>query len=444
MFAVTRPFRRILATSLLFVLTILPTGWVATTAWRINRPGHVRDVEVELGRQLGFQVTLDEVRYPRPGEVVYQGIVVRQAEPRGKSFAEVVRAAEVRLQRADRELALVVESPRFRAESPLQGLTLLCQLIQRSAAMPFERISVTAPSAEVDFDGNDLRYDVREVAGEYLADPGAPALKLAYRFPGAGAGARCELLLTRDRRTEPLETSLVLKTVEASPLSARVLNVFFDAEDWLGADAKLEGSLSLRQAGAGSWEADFQGSILDVDLSKLVGRRFPRHRLTGRAQVVFQRARWGQRPGSGSGWLEVNGELLAGQGTIGLNLIEALTREMKFRPSSRLSAFDPRRAEVDFRALGLSFAMQPNGEVEIQGALGAGLPPDAVIAGATTALLSAPQGVASVRGLIKTLFPVSPADPGVLVPLTSESQVLFYLPLPPGSDSTRRHSVEGN
>ena len=33
------------------------------------------------------------------------------------------------------------------------------------------------------------------------------------------------------------------------PLPARVLNVFFDADDWLGTEAKVEGTLSLRQDG---------------------------------------------------------------------------------------------------------------------------------------------------------------------------------------------------
>ena len=76
MFPLTRPVRQTLATVLLFGLTVLPTALVATFAWRINRPGHIRDVEIELGRQLGLQVTLEGVRYPRPGEVVYQGIVL--------------------------------------------------------------------------------------------------------------------------------------------------------------------------------------------------------------------------------------------------------------------------------------------------------------------------------------------------------------------------------
>ena len=103
-------------------------------------------------------------------------------------------------------------------------------------------------------------------------------------------------------------------------------------------EAKVTGTLSLRQAGSTEWKADFQGELLDVDLGPLVGRRFPRHRLTGRARVAFEKARWGERPGGqGPGWVEVKGELMAGQGSIGVDLLEALAREMKFRPSARRS-----------------------------------------------------------------------------------------------------------
>jgi len=441
MFPVTRPVRQTLATFLLFALSVLPTCFVAAIGWRINRPGHIRDVEIELGRQLGLQVTLDEVRYPRPGEVVYRGIVLRQEEPRGKGLAEIARADLVRLRRADHELTILLENPRLRAESPRLILTQLGVLLQRSAQIPFERISLTAPSGLVDLGGEDLQFTPREVAGEFLADPGAPTLKLAYLMPAGGAHTRCELTLTRDRRSEPLQTSLVLQTVEGLPLPARVLNVFFDAEDWLGTQAKLEGTLNLRQVGSKDWEADFQGELLDVDLGKLVGRRFPRHRLTGRARVAIRKARWGERPDQGFGWVEAKGDLLVGQGSIGVDLIDALAREMKFRPSARLAHLDPRKTEVDFRLLGLSFAMQPDGAIQIAGALGEEFPPDVVLAGATTPLLSAPQGTASVRGLIKTLFPVSGANAGVLIPLTAESQVLLSLPLPRGAGSK---ALDGN
>ncbi len=455
MVPVNRPVRQALATVALFVSTVVPTVWIAAVAWRINRPGHIRDVEIELGRQIGMSVTLQAVRYPRPGEVVYSGLVLRQEEPRGGGLSEIVRAREVWLQWADRELTFRLEDPQLRADSPGAALAQLAALMQRSGQVPYERINVTAPSCELDLRREDLRFSAREVAGEFHADPAAPTLRLAYRMSAApsprsghdhrpGAGTHCELTLMRDRRAEPPSTMLVFKTVEGLPLCARVLNPFFDSGDWLGANATIEGTLQLRQAGSKDWEAAFSGSLHDIELARLIGQRFPRHRLSGRARLVLTTARWGQRPGQGPGWIEVKGELLAGQGTIGIPLLHSLAREMQFRLSPKLAHLDSRKSEVEFRALGLAFDLRPNGEIHLAGALGVESPPDAVLSGVTSPLASAPQGTVSVHGLIKTLFPVADASPGVLVPLTPESSVLLALPVPPEADSKVRRAAVGN
>jgi len=444
MFPVTRPVRQGLATLAVVALTIAPTGYVGVLAWRINRPGHVRDVEIELGRQLGLQVTLQAVRYPRPTEVIYEGVVIRQDEPRGRSLTEIARADRLRIERVDRELTLQLENLHLRGESPRTALDSLGTLLQRSGQLPFEKFNLSAAACQIELGLPGLSFGLTDLAGEFQADPAVPTCRFAFRFPGENAGTRCETTLTRDRRADPPQTSLVFRTVEGVPLPARVLDCFFDSRDWLGNDAKLEGTLRLRKSGSQDWEAEFQGDLHDVNLRNLVGKRFPRHLLTGRARLALQSARWALRPSQGMGWVAVKGELSAGQGTIGMNLLAALAREMKFRLSPRLANLDPRKTEVDFRAMGLSFAIEPNGEIQIAGALGAEFAPDAVLAGATTSLLSAPLGAASVHGLIKTLFPSSHENPDVLIPLTAESQVLLSLPVPAEAAATARQRVDGN
>ncbi len=445
MFPVTRPLRQVVSTVLLLVLTALPTLAIGTVAWRINQPGHVRDVEVELGRKLGMHVSLDQIEYPAPGGGRLPGPRPPRQEPRGNGFAEIGRADSVRLNRSDHELTILLENPQLHASSPAQGMALLDLIIQRSISIPFERVALSAPACRLDLGTDDLQFAFTDVAGEFLSDPAAPTLKLAYGVPGTGKGSRCELTLTRDRRTEPFETSLAFKTVEGSPLPARMLNVLFDTGDWLGAEAKVVGTLHLQQAASADWKASFQGELLDVDLARLVNRRFPRHRLTGRARIAFENAAWGQRPsGQGPGWVLVKGQLSAGSGSIGLDLFDALAREMKFRPGGRKPFADSRKPDVEFRSLGFTFAMQPNGEIQITGALGHEFPPDAVLASSSSTLLSAPQGMASVHSLIKTLFPTTANNSGVMIPLTTESQVLLSLPLPPGAGSKTRPTLDAN
>jgi hypothetical protein len=444
MFPLTRPARQGLATAALIAFTVLPTAFVAVLAWRINRPGHIRDVEIELGRQLGLQVTLEAVRYPRPAEVVYRGIVLRQDEPRGKGLTEIARADLVRMVRGDRELTLHAVDLKLRGESPKQALAQLGSLIQRSNVLPFEQMNLTAPKCQIELGQESLGFSVQDVAGAFVADRSNPMLRVAYRLAEPESRTQCELTLNRDRAADPVQMSLVLKTLEGVPLPARVLDVFFDTAPWLGPRAKVEGALALKQTGAKDWEAVFHGNLLDIDLATLVGKKFPRHRLAGLARVAFHTARWGERPSQGPGWLEAKGELIASHGTVGVDLLNALAHEMRFRLSPRMARLDPRKTEVEFRSLGVSFDMQANGEIHLAGALGNEFTPDTVLVSASAPLIFAPTGTASVHGLIKTLFPVADSPPGVMVPLTSESRVLLCLPVAPEIASKSGRTLGGN
>ena len=135
MFPLTRPVRQTLATLLLLGLTVVPTGLIGAFAWRINRPGHVRDVEIELGRQLGLQVTLEGVRYPKAGEVAYQGIVLRRKNRAARgSLNSLARFGPAATRY--RELIVHLENPRLHCESPRNGLRRSAAFCSASARFP--------------------------------------------------------------------------------------------------------------------------------------------------------------------------------------------------------------------------------------------------------------------------------------------------------------------
>ncbi|MFO0910005.1 MAG: hypothetical protein U0794_16935 [Isosphaeraceae bacterium] len=435
MFPLSRPQRQVASTAAIVTLTILPTVYIAQTAWRIGRPGHVREVESELGRQLGLVVSLDSVRYPRPGEARYRGVVLKQEEPRRNGLVEVGRAREIAVRRGRRELTLHAEGLTLRGENPRQVLTQVGAALQKSGDGSIDRISLTADECSVDLGGGVEPFVLRDLVAALQTDRSAPAVAASYRMTSAGnqAGTRCELSLTRDRTTEPVRSTLVLKTMEGLPLPARVLDPFFDARTWLGPDATFEGTLTLRQEGTREWGAEFQGHLLDIDLATLVDRRFTDHRLKGKGRVSIDLARWGDRPGQGTGWLEARGELSAGPGVISLGLIQALSTEMQFRRGPRLARFVASTGvvDLDFRALAVRFAMTPDGEIRVTGGLGTEYDPDAVILGTTDPLAYAPEGAAHVRGLIKTLVPVKAINHSVMVPLTEKSRLLLCLPVGP-------------
>src|SRR5262249_52893244 len=140
----TRPHRQVLATMAVLAFTVTPTAYVISLAFRLNRPGHIREAEVELGRRLGVLVTLEGVRYPRPGEVVYRGVTLRQEEAGRKAsrLAEIARADVVWYREGDREL--VVQGLRLRAEGPKQAMAQIAALLRHVPSGEPSRLNLTA------------------------------------------------------------------------------------------------------------------------------------------------------------------------------------------------------------------------------------------------------------------------------------------------------------
>ncbi len=442
MLTLTRPRRQALVTLALFAFTVLPTVYVGFTAWRINRPGHVRDVEVEIGRSIGLQVTLDSVRYPRPGEVVYVGMVLRQDEPRRGGLTEIARAKSVRLRKIGRDLTLETDGLSLRAASPRQAMAQIGELLGGAGQGEYRQISLAAQSCTVDLGlgaSKPFVLELHDVAAAFQNDARVPTLAASYRLLDNGSSTRCEVALARDRKGEGIETTVTLKTMESMPLPARVFDAFFDSDAWLGAKARVLGALTLKQVGQGDWQAEFGGELIDVDLKTLFDKRFPRHRMTGLAHLAIKDARWANRPGQGFGWVSAEGEFSTGAGTIGTELLQALSQEMRFKPSFKLTTKYP---ELAFSSLGFSFNLGPNGDIQLGGGFRSQFAPDDILVLNDRPLMKAPGGTANVRGLLKTLFPASAE---AMAPVTADSQLISrYLPLPPDIANRPGQRLGGN
>jgi hypothetical protein len=432
MFALSRPHRQILCTLALVAFAVLPTGYVAITAWRVNQPSHVRAVEDELSRRIGLHVSLEGVRYPRPGSVIYRGAVVSHEEPRQKASTppELARAESILLRRDGREFTLIVDGLRLHSPSPRQAIAQINTLLSRASSSEFDRVNLSARTCTIDLGGKAAQYSVQDVAATCQTARGGSTVSASYKVVDGDSASRCELAVVRERRADAVRTTLTFQTVEGVPVSARVLDLFFGSEQWLGRDARVEGELVLSQSGTADWEAKFRGALIDVDLGALVGHLAPQHRMAGLARIRLESAHWADQPGRGSGWTDARGDVLAGPGRIGPDLLRALQAQLKFRVSDKVDF--PRR-DCEFQSLGLAFALTRDGELRFAGALGAESAPGAVIIQdqRVRPLLSAPEGVATVAGLIRTLVPQSASRPELLVPASFESQVIQrYLPAP--------------
>ncbi|MEW4568855.1 hypothetical protein AB1L88_13405 [Tautonia sp. JC769] len=446
----SRPHRQVLFTLGILVATMVPTALVAFTAWQVNRPGHRHDVEAELGRQLGLKVTLEGVRYPKPGEIIYSGAVLWQREPRReKQLVEVARAETLKLSREGRRLVLRAEGLALAAEGPRHAMEQVGELLSRAAAdEAWDHVAVSADSCAIDL-GDGLQYGLRDLAASFRIDAGAPTVEASYRVvTPSGSANRCELVLVRDRRGNEPETILTLRTAEGLPLPASVLDPFFSSADWIGSAARMQGELRLSRIGAGDWRASFSGELIDVDLATLVSGRVTEHRLDGLAHLIIDEAEWGPQPlGPGSGWRSVSGELRAGPGAISSGLLQALQAEMRFPLAERFQLLRTSTAAdqaIAFGDLGVRFAIEPDGSMLVAGALGDAFEQDAIMIEPERLepIAFAPATEADVFGLRRTLGPVDPGN-AVLVPADPALKFIDYLPQG-GAGADRSEVIRAN
>jgi len=420
----TRPHRQILATLALALFTIAPTLYVAATVHVLGRPAHARSVEAEIGRRLGVLVRVESAAHPRPDVDALLGVSLRLDDA---GHAEIASANTLRISRDGSDMTLKVGRLTLRGDGPSDAIGVVVALVRRLATAEASRISLVADRCEVLLGGR--VETLRDLAAVVQVDRSSPSVSASYLLgdDSVESTKRCELTIRCEAGPSGGATAVTMKTMDG-PIPARVLSPFFDPEGWLGPDAIVEGTLAMKRASGSDWEVDFRGELSGVDLSDVVGRRFAGHRLSGEAKLALTSAHWGDRPGGqGSGWVEARGVLTSGPGSISAGLLKALGSRMRFRISDRADLGTP---DVEFQGLGLSFAMNPSGELALRGALGAEYARDAVIVQGdhSQPLARAPEGAANVRGLWNTLIPASPETLGALVP---EAHALRSLPLPP-------------
>ncbi len=423
-----RPWRRVVATCVLVMGTVAPTAFMIWTALEMRGPAHLRAAEKALTRRIGLNVRVESVRYPRPGEVLYRGVYFAQGEPRGPAYATVARADELHVGHVDREVRVQTVGLRLRGDGPRQAVEQIAGLLGHAGDGSWDRLSLLAPTCHVELGNAGPVFELTDLVATYHEDRGAPTVSASFRGKRGEAESRCELVLTRDRQGPSVRHRLKVATREGDPLSARALDPFFDAAAWLGPKARLWGTLALERLEGAEWSAEFQGRLIDVDLEALVGRRFADHRLNGLAQMEFRSARWGDRGALGFGWVDAEGSITAGPGSISRGLLDAMGRQLRFRSPASIGTLGP---DVPFQALGLTFSMTAEGGLVLGGALDRDRPTDAVIVDSQRVIASAPRETGDVRALVNALFSGSVESPELMVPGDRDAaSVQRYLPAP--------------
>ena len=427
MFPLPKPARSIVLTGLLALLTLVPTVCVLVFIARVKHPGHLREVETELGRELGLHVTLTGVKHVRPETDELTGLVLRREESSGGTrLVEIARADRLLTTREAGRIIIRAEGLVLRGEHPAELADSWLALTRRLAASG--KVELLAPAARIDLrrDGEDISQTVEEFAAVAGSRGKAFELSTSYRVGGSEIPSRCEIRLTQNAAETQPRTDLSIQTMEGDlPISA--LASLIDAEKWFGSQARLRGEVKASWGPRTPETLEFQGEIRQVSLQQLLEQHFPGRRLRGTAQIQVEKAVWSDLPGTqGRGWSLVKGQIESGTGWIGRELLAALVDSLGFR----LARPDlPGSEDLTYQRLGLGFALNDQGELTLVGAAGGENSPDTVLASLEAAepIVLQPEGTASVRGLWKALLPW---DTDVLVPATSQSHVLRYLPMP--------------
>ncbi len=115
MLTLSRPHRQALATLAVFAFLVVPTGYVGWTCWRVQQPEHRHEVERDLSRQLGLEVTIGSLRYPQPRLMAFRQVSVRVP---GLAQGNAARRARRRGPSARPSRGAAVDHRGRRAEAP--------------------------------------------------------------------------------------------------------------------------------------------------------------------------------------------------------------------------------------------------------------------------------------------------------------------------------------
>ena len=96
---------------------------------RLDRPGHFREVEAEIGRRLGVLVEVASAAHPRPDVDVLRDVILRLDPDERSEFA---RADALTIVRDGRELALTVHHLTIRGDGPSGALSQMVGLLRRA------------------------------------------------------------------------------------------------------------------------------------------------------------------------------------------------------------------------------------------------------------------------------------------------------------------------
>ena len=409
--------RRLLCRALFILLAMLPTLGVFAWAMSYHLPGGQRRLENELSRSLGWNVSLEEVAYPRPGLTIYRGLKLANAEF-GTPLAEIDT-----LQAVENGAGLTLLAGQVNV-TEAGGPTLweaLQSNLRQSVAVTWEfhaeHVRVAAGGKHHPL--SDFR------ARNNPALSGSSALVLFRIRNGDDAREDIQLKLARNRQSSPPSTAWELRT-GPSILPVGLLRVLLPELIRFGDNARFRGVLAASQADAeagqprGDWGCDVSGLIDQANLATATGGALP-GLLEGIARFEIEHAQIRQ------GRLQSASALVYGgagrvSGLLVLAAAAALDLESTAPATAEFSA-----SMIPYERIGLALGMNSRGLL-LRG-MCENSQPGTIVGSMNGPLLRTQEPEHALQPLAGLLQLVSPTVAPVS-PATSESQALArVLPL---------------
>ncbi len=415
--------RRRICRGAFFLLCLAPT--VGVLAWCAQRhlPGIVEAESRKLQQELGLNVSLEGLRYPRPGRVVYEGLELADPE----TGRPVLRCRELEAdwsQTTDQQgrpkawLVLVASQPEVEAAGVEQFAEVLDRMLRCRTGGP--QLNVRLGAGQLTLRTADGPQTLTELQGRVESLPGGTQATVSFRLAGIETPRPIRIRLVRNRQTTPPTTSFELDT-GGGAVPCGLLAVGLTALEQLGPKSRLRGYIWASQASGGgrsaNWDGELAGEVFDVDLDHLITAHFP-HKLSGTAQVTVQSARF-----RGARLEEAGGTLVAGPGVISRSLIDAAVAQLGLVRGAGQPAWGDL---VPYEQLALAFWIDSRG-LQLQGRCSASVP-GPILVGRQGALLGHPALQSKpVAALLRTLVPASRHQ----VPATRQTDWLMgHLPVP--------------
>jgi hypothetical protein len=386
------------------VPTLLTACYIAFHWLSVRSPAAKAEWERELSQRLGVAVAIDNLSYPQPALAELSSVKLADRETK----LLLAQCRRVEIERLPEAWQVTLVEPAI-ARGALPALVRRFHERAFAAAVkqaPPIRISAT----QLILEGDNEAQGLAQLAALWEATSAGPALTLHFALP-ADEQSPIEVRITRNQQLTPPATQIEWNC--PAPLPVSLAAGFAPDLAGLGQQATVSGSGGLLWE-SGSVRGKLTGEIRGIDLSRLIGERFP-HLLTGQANLKLDEAAL-----DGGRLTSVRGTLVTSGGRISRSLVAAAAEHLA------LDAEMPPEEEESarYRKLALRF------ELTDQALHLAGIDDSqpALVTTDAGPLLSAPQEhqVPAVA-LVRMLVP----DSQVQVPATKQTAALLrIIPLP--------------